>query len=127
MVGHPTIRALAPQYSKGCRVERHHHFGQRLPALASHLLWVPLQVLLVSEMYLSYKYPWPGEHLRAELWDNFVGIHCGGSECLEAAWCTAPLVAAVAYTLGAELGRLKGTKEQDNRCCPFAVAPTVVG
>jgi hypothetical protein len=24
MVGHPTVRALAPQYSKGCRVERHH-------------------------------------------------------------------------------------------------------
>ena len=82
-------------------------FGRRLPALASRLLWLPPLVLLVSEMYLNYKYRYPGENMRAEIWNNFVGIQCGGSECLTEAFVTAPFVAAVAYALGAELGRLK--------------------
>jgi hypothetical protein len=89
-----------------------HRFGRRLPALASRLLWVPPLMLLVSEMSLYYRYPWPGEDLRAELWNNFVGISCGGSECLGEALCTAPFVAAVAYGLGAELGGLKARKSR---------------
>jgi hypothetical protein len=82
-----------------------HRFGGRLPALASRLLWVPPFALLIYGLYSEYQYRWPGENFQAELWNNYVGIHCGGSECLNEALLTAPLIAALAYTLGAELGR----------------------
>lgn len=87
-----------------------HRFGRRLPALASRLLWVPAFVLLAWQLYLEYKLRYPGENMRAELWNNYVGIDCGASECLAEALGTTPLVAAIAYTVGAELGRLKARK-----------------
>jgi hypothetical protein len=89
-----------------------HRFGRRLPALASRPLWVPPFVLLVSQIYLEYEYRWAGEDIRAQLWNNYVGINCGASECLSEALLTAPLVAALAYSLGAELGRMKARKSR---------------
>lgn len=89
-----------------------HRFGKRLPALASRLLWVPPFLLLAHELYWGYKLPYPGENVPMHLWNNYVGTRCGDTECLNEAFLTAPLVSALAYTLGAELGRLKPRKSR---------------
>jgi hypothetical protein len=90
-----------------------HRFGRRLPAVASRLLWMlPLLFLAYQLYFVDYRLQYPGENVRAELRNNYVGIHCGGSECLNEALLTAPLMAAFAYTVGAELGRLKKRKSR---------------
>jgi len=90
-----------------------YRFGRRLPAPASRLLWVPSFLLLAYELYFTwYKLQWPGENLRAELWNNFIGSNCEASECAYEFLETAPFVSALAYSLGAELGRLKLKKSR---------------
>jgi len=52
-------------------------------------------------------------------WQNFyntyLGTHCESSECLGELLITSPLVSSVAYTVGAEIGRLRRTlSSKDN-------------
>ncbi len=90
-----------------------YRFGRRLPPLASRLLRAPPLLLLIYELYfVDYKLQYPRENLQAALWNNYVGINCTASECLGEAFLTAPFVAALAYTVGAELGRLKSRKRR---------------
>jgi hypothetical protein len=88
-----------------------YRFGRRLPASASRFIWVPLFLLFVSQVVfdfvdyrrLQFSVAW----VRAELWNNYIGMNCSGSDCINEILFTAPLVAAFAYALGAELGRSK--------------------
>jgi hypothetical protein len=84
-----------------------YYAGRYLPSKISRFIWLPALLILISECYFDYKYRSPGTSYWSDIWNNYIGAECGGSECLGELVCTAPLVSALAYAVGAELGRLK--------------------
>jgi hypothetical protein len=87
--------------------------GTGLPKLSSRLLFIFPLAMMAWEL-------WAFVHSHFEVtWQNFVnnflGTNCTSSECLEEAWITSPLISSLAYSLGAELGRLRAS---------FAASPT---
>lgn len=82
-------------------------FGARLPRSSSRLLFIFPLAIMAWEV-------WVFVHFNDEVtWrnfvNNFVGTNCTSSECLEEGWITSPLVSSLAYSLAAELGRLKAS------------------
>jgi hypothetical protein len=79
-------------------------FGSRLPPLLSRCLFLLPFAMLLWELwaFISSHY--------AVTWQNFyntyLGTQCGSSECLGGLLVTSPLISSLAYTVGAEIGRL---------------------
>jgi hypothetical protein len=78
--------------------------GRRMPPWASRLLWVPSFLLLAVGLYGDYKDGYP--NFGVQVWDNYFGAGCSASDCAGEVLETAPLLSAIAYAVGAELGRL---------------------
>lgn len=84
-------------------------FGWRLPPLACHLIPVPPLALVVIGLYDHHQngVPW------ARILTRFFGTTCTGEDCHYQfggqAIAVAPLVAALAYVIGAAVGRRKRT------------------
>src|SRR3954470_18066016 len=57
--------------------------GARLPAWSRRLIWLPLFALIVYEIHVMSVYRYPtSTSFRQQLIDDFIGPHCGASECL---------------------------------------------
>jgi hypothetical protein len=72
----------------------HRFFGTR----AAAWVWVPPAVVLLWNIFTwkngGYRPYWP------DVWHNYFGSDCGGSECLYELFVTAPFYTSVAYSLG---------------------------
>lgn len=78
--------------------------GASLPRASSRLLLLLPLAMMVWELWGWIHDPGITVH---RLMDNFVGTNCESSECLEEGWLTSPLISAIAYSLGAEVGRFR--------------------
>jgi hypothetical protein len=81
--------------------------GTGLPKSSSRILFILPLAMMAWEL-------WAFVHSNFDVtWQNFVnnflGTQCGSSECLEEAWITSPLISSLAYSLGAEFGRLRAS------------------
>lgn len=81
--------------------------GKRSGRLVTWFVFLVPLLWLIWEVNAWVRLEPSGSATRRVLFDNFWGTQCAGSECLEQPLITAPLVAAIAYSLGAELGRLR--------------------
>jgi hypothetical protein len=82
-------------------------FGSKLPALLSRCLFLLPFAMLLWELWAfissNYDVTW------LNFYNNYLGTHCESSECLGGLVVTSPLVSSLAYTVGAEIGRLGRT------------------
>jgi hypothetical protein len=79
-------------------------FGSKLPALLSRCLFLLPFAMLLWELWAfvssNYDVTWQN------FYNTYLGTHCESSECLGGLLVTSPLVSSLAYTVGAEIGRL---------------------
>ena len=80
-------------------------FGARLPRSSSRLLFIFPLAIMAWEVWVFIHYN--DEVTWRNFVNNFLGTNCTSSECLEEGWGTSPLVSSLAYSLGAEFGRLR--------------------
>jgi len=79
----------------------------RRATLASSLVMVCFSdslILGIWELVTWIRLEPHGNEIAGLLRDNFLGTRCGASECLEELLITAPLIASIAYAMGAEFG-----------------------
>jgi hypothetical protein len=80
--------------------------GRRSPRLLSWFVFLIPLILGIWELVTWIRLEPHGNEIAGLLRDNFLGTRCGASECLEELLITAPLIASIAYAMGAEFGRL---------------------
>ena len=84
--------------------------GWRLPPLASRALFAPSMALIALVIYLNLNYE--AGMSWALVWAKFFGTACLGEGCIfhfaVQFLGTAPLMSALSYTLGSEVGRRSG-------------------
>jgi hypothetical protein len=90
-------------------------WGASLPSTTSRLLAVVPLALLIWELW-GWAHE-PGITLQ-HIVSNFVGRDCSSSECLEEAWITSPVISALAYSVGAEIGRIGRRISRRQRYAP---------
>jgi hypothetical protein len=79
-------------------------FGSKLPPLLSRCLFLLPFAMLLWEVWAfissNYDVTW------LNFYNTYLGTHCESSECLGGLVVTSPLVSSLAYTVGAEIGRM---------------------
>jgi hypothetical protein len=90
-------------------------FGARLPRSSSRLLFIFPLAIMAWEVWVFIHYN--DEVTWRNFVNNFLGTNCTSSECLEEGWITSPLVSSLAYSLGAEFGRLKASFAASRTSC----------
>jgi hypothetical protein len=82
-------------------------FGSKLPALLLRCLFLLPFAMLLWELSVfigsNYDVTWQN------FYNTYLGTQCESSECLGGLLVTSPLVSSLAYTVGAEIGRLGRT------------------
>jgi hypothetical protein len=82
-------------------------FGSRLPALLSRCLFILPFAMLLWEVWVFMKFN--NDVTWQNFYNTYLGTQCESSECLGGLVVTSPLVSSLAYTVGAEIGRLGRT------------------
>lgn len=84
----------------GFLVNRRFRDGYAALAWVIPLVWV---VYGVFDEAHHFSHAWSQQTLLGDLWDNFFGADCGGSECLYELLFSAPFLSSLAYSLSALL------------------------
>jgi hypothetical protein len=80
--------------------------GRRSPRVVSWFVFLIPLIFSTWEIVTWIRLEPHGIAMGKLLKDNFLGAECGASECLEEVLITAPLIASIAYAIGAEIARL---------------------
>jgi len=73
---------------------------RRRPDIEATLVWVIPLALLIIGVFSWNRYPGQADWWK-DMWDNYFGRNCGGSECVYEFMVTEPFFTSLAYTLGA--------------------------
>lgn len=71
---------------------------------SAYFIWVVPLIFVGYEILdnsRSFSQSWAHQSFPRFIWDNFFGQECGGSECLDELFFTAPLFAATGYSVAA--------------------------
>lgn len=82
-------------------------FGGRLPRLSSRLIFVFPLIIAAYDVWSWVHHAHPIEPMLWSLQDNFLGMYCGSSLCLEELGASAPLFSAIAYAAGSEFAAVR--------------------
>jgi len=84
--------------------------NKKMMHLSASFVWILPAIWLVRgilDAAKSFSPGWAGTNLSSYIWDNFLGPHCGATECLNELVFTVPCVAAIAYSTSACFAWLK--------------------
>jgi hypothetical protein len=74
--------------------------GRQKPGLEATLVWVLPMILLAIGILSWNAFPGQGSWSK-DVWDNYLGKNCGGSDCVYELALTEPFLTSISYTLGA--------------------------
>jgi hypothetical protein len=89
--------------------------------VAALLVWlVPLAWLTygILDSTKSFSQDWSHQSRLADIWDNFFGTHCGGSECGNELLFTSPFLSSVSYSITSYIVSRKASPQPDVRVNP---------
>jgi len=85
--------------------------------LTALLVWlIPLAWLIygIRDSTSSYSEIWAHQSRSAYIWDNFFGMSCSGSECLNELLFTTPFLSSISYSVTSYLVSRKANLQPDN-------------
>jgi hypothetical protein len=87
-------------------------------------VWVLPLIWFLFEILEWYRFRYPGQLFWPDIWNNFFGTQCGGSECLYEWTVTSPLYCAASYSIAVALA---STTRRAHPSRPQTVAGQVAG